>query len=61
MDIADSAEHQEEQARRMALLVRKKPGPEFTGLCANCEANLGPTMRWCDADCRDDWVKREGQ
>ena len=30
----------------------------FTGFCANCGEPVGPQLRWCDTDCRDDWQKR---
>jgi hypothetical protein len=61
MDIADSAEQHEEKSRQIALQQRRKSGPEFTGHCANCGDDVGPMMRWCDADCRDDWERREGR
>lgn len=32
--------------------------PEPTGRCFNCDAPLDdPARRWCDADCRDDYLK----
>lgn len=34
-------------------------GPEATGHCLNCGEELADGARWCDADCRDDWQKRE--
>lgn len=27
------------------------------GLCLNCGEVLEPALRWCDADCRDDWER----
>lgn len=36
----------------------KKPGwPMPTGVCLNCGEPLKPGLRWCDADCRDDWQR----
>lgn len=60
-DEVDKAEHQEELLRQAALRIRRKPGPEYTGLCANCEAPVEKPRRWCDEDCREDWSKREGR
>lgn len=59
MDEADKAERQEEMARQAALIVRRRVGPTFTGYCLNCGAELERPYRWCDGDCREDWVKRE--
>ena len=59
MDEADKAERQEEMARQAALIVRRRVGPTYTGSCLNCGAELERPFRWCDGDCREDWVKRE--
>jgi len=59
MDEADKAERQEEMARQAALIVRRRVGPKYTGYCLNCGAELERPYRWCDGDCREDWVKRE--
>lgn len=32
---------------------------EATGRCLNCGEELADGARWCDADCRDDWQRRE--
>ena len=61
MDIADNAEHQEELARQAALVARKRVGPRPTGRCLNCGELIEMPLRWCDAECREDWVKREDQ
>ncbi len=37
--------------------VKSSPLP-FTGFCYNCNDELA-VMRFCDADCRDDYQKRE--
>lgn len=60
-DEADLAEHQEELARQYALLVRKRIGPSYTGFCLNCGEITESPLRWCNADCREDWDKREGR
>lgn len=31
------------------------------GRCHNCDALLVGDLRFCDADCRDDWQRREDQ
>ena len=28
------------------------------GRCHNCDASVPPGVRFCDADCRDDWQAR---
>ena len=43
---------------RAIALTRKAPeGPPVTGECHNCAEPLPPGVRWCDADCRDDWQR----
>ena len=64
-DIADRSTDIIEQERSHALTNCKKPAPKLarTGECANCGADISsaaPTRhlkRWCDAECRDEWVK----
>jgi hypothetical protein len=29
-----------------------------TGFCANCGEPVEPKLRWCNAECRDDWEHR---
>lgn len=41
--------HQAEQKR--------KPKVQATGKCLYCGEELAEGLRWCDADCRDDWQK----
>lgn len=41
----------------IALLGRKPDGPQATGRCLCCGKPLANGVRWCDADCRDDWEK----
>ena len=60
-DEAEKAEVQEEMARVHAIAVRKKTGPLFTGLCANCEGEINYPQRWCCKECFDDWSKRDRQ
>jgi len=59
-DVIDQAA-QFEALRRDAALQRRKPaGPQPCGECYFCETDLSdPTARWCDADCRDRWEKRQ--
>lgn len=59
MDEADRAEEQEEMARQYALIVRRRVGPTYTGVCLNCGETTERPRRWCNEDCREDWVKRE--
>lgn len=57
-DIIDQGNEAAELFQRAALSKRKPKGPEPTGFCLNCEAEVQLGMRWCDADCRTDWEKR---
>lgn len=44
--------------RRIALSKRQAEGPQAVGYCLECGEPLAAGLRWCDADCRDDWEKR---
>ena len=57
-DILDTASEVEELHRRAALAnVARAPAIAATGSCLNCGDQVGTGMRWCDADCRDDWQR----
>lgn len=58
-DQSDRATAMEELRRRAALSVRRPSGPPAIGECYNCGERLHGDMRWCDANCREDWEKRE--
>lgn len=60
-DAADIAQYQQEQMEAlMGIGVRAKAWDHlpFIGRCHNCEEGLGSGQKFCDIDCRDDWVKR---
>lgn len=54
-DFADLGADREEKDRALALKVRAPEGPSATGMCLCCGEPLGDGLRWCDAECRDDW------
>lgn len=56
MTVDDQATAVEERDRALALTQRKPEGPAAIGRCLHCEQPLPSGMRWCDADCRDDWA-----
>lgn len=56
-DPLDRAAAETESAVAAALTLRKPEGPIATGECHCCGAPLSGELRWCDADCRDDWEK----
>ena len=58
-DIADKAADVEEILRRAALSKRYREGPPAIGMCLNCHAFVDDDKRWCDSDCRDDYLKRD--
>ena len=58
-DLIDQANEAAELFNRAALSQRAPEGPAATGACHNCEAALAEGLRWCDAECRADWSKRQ--
>ena len=58
MDNLDRSSIEEQRALDRALAVRKPTGPQSCGKCLNCFEPLPSEQRWCDADCREDWSKR---
>lgn len=59
MDEFELASEHEQLRRDIALRLRKPIGPEATGVCLHCETPLSDGRRWCDAECREDWEKRQ--
>jgi len=60
MDVFDQATVQEEKAREMALKLARDKQPQLTscGVCHNCAEPVNSGLLFCDANCRDDWQKR---
>ncbi len=58
MDVFDKASEVELRDRRLALLQRKPTLP-YINQCHNCEETVPETAHFCDADCRDDYERRE--
>ena len=60
MDIVDQAQDAEalfmDLARKAIALAA--PVLPANGVCYNCRAPLDPGLRFCDADCRDDYGVR---
>lgn len=63
MDVCDQAQRYEEVEREAALSRRQseQTAPAGTGVCLNCEETLRPGERFCDSDCRDDYVRRQAK
>lgn len=63
MEIIDRAQEEvERQLERSLQLARNQSVKHHAvGHCLNCEEPLADGMRWCDADCRDDFLKRENK
>lgn len=57
MSLDDQAEQAEQLFRDMAL-KQKQPELKFCGACYNCSETLEQGI-FCDADCRDDYTKRQ--
>lgn len=58
-DKFDKASEIEELFKREALSRRAPEGPPPKGACHNCDEPLASGQRWCDADCRHDWERRQ--
>lgn len=59
MDEIDAAQTLEQQLRELQLRDRK-PVPEKTGYCLNCDALLIDRSRaFCDSLCSEDWHRRQ--
>jgi hypothetical protein len=54
-DEIDRSVAQQEVTLAAQLTARRPCGPVATGSCHFCEAELPEGMRWCNANCRDDW------
>jgi hypothetical protein len=56
MDAIDQAQDEIEVAILESLSKRRAtPAAGPTGRCLNCDAPVAGTLRWCDAECRDEW------
>lgn len=54
-DEIDHAATATELFTRAALSQRADESPLPCGFCHYCAEPLAAGLRWCDADCRDDW------
>ena len=53
-DIADITAERDESEYAMRLAASRKPaGPVANGSCHWCDEPVAPTVRYCDAHCRD--------
>lgn len=60
MSVDDDATRREEQERERVLALRRPAGPRPTGWCLWCEDFVVEGVRWCDAECRDQWEAYRG-
>lgn len=61
-DDADRSQDRMEHEENIRRMYTKKPTleAEATGACLNCGEDLTVLgQRWCDAECREDWQKRQ--
>lgn len=58
-DVFEQAAEREQRDRELSLKQRMQEGPKPAGKCLHCDAPLAGSMRWCDADCRDEWQRRQ--
>lgn len=60
MDDIDLQDQREAMLLEARIKARKPVGPIAIGKCLWCEAAMeDKTKRWCDSDCRDDFVLAE--
>ena len=61
--MADDADTTQERAEREGpalIAASKKPeAPKANGFCLSCAAPVADNVRFCDADCRDDYEIQE--
>jgi len=58
-DFADMGAAREELDREIAIKHRAPAGPAATGVCLSCGETVAEGLRWCDAECRDDWQAQQ--
>lgn len=60
MDDADRAQEliEAEDERRLKQAHLAGYDALACGRCLNCDAEVGPTLRFCDRACMDDWAAR---
>ena len=58
-DLADSADAIINVQHEVSLYQSRRfvPIGTATGFCWQCGESVSDGMRWCDADCRDDWER----
>ena len=60
-DFGDMASERQAELEAQALANRMPEGPKATGHCLECGHPFAvhkDGRRWCNAECRDDWEKR---
>ena len=59
-DEIDRAQERQEAilAAQIAAARRPATAPPAAGRCLNCDTRLRKGLRFCDADCRDDYQRR---
>lgn len=61
-DEMDRASIEEQRTLERCIEAAKKPSKPplpVVGSCYNCDEELGPGQRFCDSDCREDYLKRK--
>ncbi|QXO10346.1 hypothetical protein [Proteus phage vB_PmiM_ZX7] len=63
MEIIDRAQEEVERQLERSLQLARNQSVKYhaIGHCLNCEEPLADGMRWCDSDCRDDFLKWENR
>lgn len=56
---ADDVATELEELHRTAALSQRKPALSARGDCYNCQEPVSNAACFCDADCREDYEKRQ--
>ncbi|TVO53834.1 hypothetical protein [Denitromonas halophila] len=56
-DVIDQANDRAARDLLLAQQQRRPEGPQACGTCHNCGEPVASRLRWCDAQCRDDWER----
>ena len=58
-EVDKTADRDELEAPARIAASRKPSGPLANGSCHWCGERIPEPMRWCDADCRNEWQERQ--
>lgn len=61
-DEIDKTVDRDELERPARIAASRRPeGPVANGSCHYCGERIPEPMRWCDADCRNEWAEMQAR